>query len=91
MNVTEIAKIEGEVKNEFEKFAGWVRTLELKFFNGKLHQKVESGHPPQSAWIPVESHDGEAPKPGEPIVSAAPPTEQVAISTDTETATASST
>jgi hypothetical protein len=74
--MSELEKIEGEVKAEVNKFEGWVKTLELKFFKGKLHQKVESGHPPTHAWIPVESHDTEAPAPGEPIALAPPPAAQ---------------
>jgi hypothetical protein len=65
-----LKEIETEVKAEVVKFEGWIKTLELKFFKGKLHQKVEMGHPPTHAWIPVESHDSDAPAPGEPIVTA---------------------
>lgn len=57
---------------EVEKFAGWVKTLELKFFKGKLHQKIVSPHPgdtPDHAWVAIASHDTEAPAPGAPIAA----------------------
>jgi hypothetical protein len=72
--MNEIAKIEGEVKAELTKFESWIKTLELKFFKGKLHQKVVSPNPgetPDHAWVPIASHDVEAPAAGEPIVEQA--------------------
>lgn len=63
-----------DVKADFTKFESWIKTLELKFFKGKLHQKVVSPHPgetPDHVWIPVASHDAEAPAAGEPIVEQA--------------------
>jgi hypothetical protein len=59
---------------EVQKFEGFLKTLELKFFKGKLHQKILAPHPgqePSHAWVPIDSHDVEAPAPGEPIVAAA--------------------
>jgi hypothetical protein len=67
-----------EIKTEVQKFEGWIKTLELKFFKGKLHQKVVSPHPadaPDHAWVPIASHDVEAPAAGEPIAVAPPPAE----------------
>lgn len=60
---------------EAEKFAGWIKTLELKFFKGKLHQKVVSPNPgetPDHVWVPIAAHDVEAPAAGEPIAAAPP-------------------
>jgi hypothetical protein len=55
-------------KKEVQKFEGYIKTLELKFFKGKLHQKILAPHPEQTpahAWVPIDSHDEEAPAPGE--------------------------
>jgi hypothetical protein len=76
MGMTEIAKIEGEAKSELTKFQGWMKTLELKFFKGKLHQKVVSPNPgetPDHAWVPIAAHDVEAPAAGEAITAEPPP------------------
>jgi hypothetical protein len=77
--MSELEKIEGEVKAEVVKFEGWIKTLELKFFKGKLHQKIVAPHEgaePSHAWVPIDSHDTEAPAPGEPIALAPPPAAQ---------------
>jgi hypothetical protein len=69
-----LQEIEAEVKAEVVKFEGWIKTLELKFFKGKLHQKIVAPHEgaePSHAWVPVEAHDTEAPAPGAPIVAPA--------------------
>jgi hypothetical protein len=61
-----------EIKTEVRKFEGWIKTLELKFFKGTLHQKVVSPNPgetPDHAWVPVASHDVEAPAAGEAIAA----------------------
>lgn len=61
--IDELKKVEAD-------FTGFVKTLELKFFKGKLHQKIIAGHPgatPDHAWVPIESHDVDAPAPGEAI------------------------
>jgi len=74
--MTEIAKIEGEVKAELTKLESWIRTLELKFFKGKLHQKVVSPNPgesPDHAWVPIAAHEVEAPAAGESIDADPPP------------------
>jgi hypothetical protein len=70
--IDEIKKIDADL-------TGFVKTLELKFFKGKLHQKVIAGNPgqtPDHAWLPIESHDVAAPAPGEAI--AADPTPETA-------------
>lgn len=70
--MTEIQKIEGEAKTELQKFEGWIKTLELKFFKGKLHQKVVNPNPgetPDHAWAPIAAHDVDAPAAGEQIAS----------------------
>jgi hypothetical protein len=57
-------------ETKWEEFKHFTRTLELKFFGGKLYQKATNPHPnevPDHAWIPVESHNVEAPAPGESI------------------------
>lgn len=57
---------------EVSKFESWIKTLELKFFKGKLHQKVVSPNPgdtPDHAWVPIAAHDVDAPAAGEPIAS----------------------
>lgn len=70
------------IKTEFQKFETYLRTLELKFFKGKLHQKAYAPNPgqtPAHVWVPVESHDTDAPAPGEAIVT------ETATSTSTGT------
>lgn len=64
-----------EIKADVQKFESWVKTLELKFFKGILHQKVVSPNPgetPDHAWVPVASHDTAAPAAGEQIAASQP-------------------
>jgi hypothetical protein len=81
-----LKEIEGEVKAEVVKFEGWIKTLELKFFKGMLHQKIVAPHEgaePSHAWVPVEAHDTEAPAPGEPIPAPAAPAPAAGAATGT--------
>lgn len=68
--------LETEIKTEVQKFESWIKTLELKFFKGKLHQKVVSPNPgesPDHAWLPIAAHEVEAPAAGEAIDADPPP------------------
>jgi len=51
-------------------FSTYLKSLELKIFNGKLHQKATAPHPgqvPDHVWLPVEEHDHAPPAPGQAI------------------------
>jgi hypothetical protein len=63
-------KLEAKIETDWSKFTQFIRTLELKLFHGKLYQKATNPSPgvePDHVWIPVESHNVDAPAPGEPI------------------------
>lgn len=63
-------RLEKKLETDWQEFTHFIRTLELKLFHGKLHQKAVNPAPgvsPDHVWIPVESHNVDAPAPGEPI------------------------
>jgi hypothetical protein len=72
--MSEIQKIDDEVKKLASEFVHFVKTAELKFFGGILHQKLVHPVTNESAWVAVEEHKPEAP-------AAAPPAETPAVST----------
>jgi hypothetical protein len=59
--MSEIQKIDDEVKKLASEFVHFVKTAELKFFGGILHQKVVHPVTNESAWVAVEEHMPEAP------------------------------
>jgi hypothetical protein len=52
--------IKERIEADWTKLEGFVKSMELKFFGGKLHQKASHPMSGESAWVPVADGNQEA-------------------------------